>query len=638
MSTCKLPPTAPSQIQHLQNTTTIGYTATDTSPDPLTGTPRCQVCQYLLSQDEAPAVTCSKKWIVSCESIDIKSAAPAAPATSPSSLTVSNPSPTVVISSALSATTSSTKISSLFPASPSTSSSSFPDFVSQGETASEGQSFLNRTVEIAGVRIPTIALIGGGAGLLVIILMAFLLVLCRRRRHRVEQRNLSKGKGILDPEKCGYSRHDDDDNDNDEGHSYSYIYVHESSSGYKTEPKPKPKTELYPSQQMIKSATSSFTPRHHRDRSGSRSPDRPHSASELLPIASKHLSQDGFQAGNRHNSVPMLSSSMVLSSSSSSLVPPPPSSTDHQIPPIRQDALLSSISLSPIPYVPKSMFTPRSHQHSDPTILMVSSPRQSESDFVELIPVEETPRLAHTALAIPRVHEAQTAMVAEVIMPVVEEVSETILEREQDGGSQETLVAAPPLVVKADAQIQTDSSTCEPWLSKGAMTKRQLKKQRRRANRQAARERRESAALKSFLARSGSVSKSLSKVDQGSDDNDNDNDSDAMSKKVRPVLIELAELSETSHGFRARNSIRRAKRFKSHARREVEGRCLGCQRGLCRVPPWQWEDKQRARVLHEGDGACTVYGSYETVGDHFVKTLTTGLSKLENPSEGEVVV
>ncbi|KAF9298863.1 hypothetical protein BGZ74_009194 [Mortierella antarctica] len=384
---------------------------------------------------------------------------------------------------------------------------------------------------------------------------------------------------------------------------------------------------------MSKSAASSFTPRHHR--SGSRSPDRSHSASDLLPIASKHLSLDGSQPGSRHNSAPMLSSSIMLSSSSSSLIPSPLSSIDHQIPPIRQDALLSSISLSPIPYVPKSTFTPRSRPHSEPTILMVSSPRRSESGFVELIPVEETPRLAHTALTMPRVHEAHEGMVAEVVVPVVEEVSEAVLEREQDGGSQETLAEALLLVAKADAQIQTDSSTGEPWPDKGAMTKRQLKKQRRQANRQAARERRERAALKNSLARSGSVSKSHS--NQGPNEkNGDDNDNDAMNKKVRPRIIELAELLESSHGFRAQNSIRRVKRFRSHARREAEGKCLGCQRGLCRVPPWQWEGKQRERVLHEGDGDGTVNGSPEAVGDHLVKTLMTGLSKLE--SRGEVVV
>ncbi|KAG0028612.1 hypothetical protein BGZ82_008337 [Podila clonocystis] len=329
---------------------------------------------------------------------------------------------------------------------------------------------------------------------------------------------------------------------------------------------------------------------------------------------------------------------MTLSSSTSSLVPPPLSSTGHHIPAIRQDALLSSISLSPIPYVPKSTFTPRSRPYSQPATLMVSSPRQSESGFVELISVEDTPRFAHTALAMPRVHEAQEAMVAEVVMPVVEEVSETVLGRKQDGGSQETLVEALPLVAKADAQIQTDSSPSEPWPSKGAMTKRQRKKQRRQANRQAARERKESAALKSFLARSGSISDGPSKVGQGPNEIDNDNENDSMNKTFMPILVELAELSEASHGFRARNSIRRVKRFKSHARREAEGKCLGCHRGLCRVPPWQWEGKQRARVLHEGDGAGTVHSSYETVDDHFVKTLATGLSKLESRGESEVVL
>ncbi|KAG0086436.1 hypothetical protein BGZ92_008126 [Podila epicladia] len=475
-----------------------------------------------------------------------------------------------------------------------------------------------------------IALIGGGAGLLVTFLMVTLLVLCRRRRRRVEQRNLSKGKGLLDPEKGGYIRHDDDDDDDDEGHPNSYGYVHgSSSSGYKT--KSKPKTDLYPSQQMSMSAASSFTPRHHR--SGSRSPDRSYSTSELLPIASKHLSLDGSQPSSRHNSAPMLSSSMAFSSSSSSLVPSPPSSINHQIPPIRQDALLSSISLSPIPYVPKSTFTPRPRPHSEPTIFIVSSPRQSESGFVELIPVEETPRLAHTALTMPRVHEAHEGMVAEVVPPVVEEVAEAILEREQDGGSQETLVEGLPLVAKTDVQIQTDSSAGEPWPDKGAMTKRQLKKQRRQANRQAARERRERVALKSFLAKSGSICKSHS--NQASNENSNGNDNDAMNKKVRPRIIELAELSESSHGFRAQNSIRRVKRFKSHARREAEGKCLGCQRGLCRVPPWQWEGKQRERVLHEGDGAGAVYGSHEAVGNHLVKTLSTGLSKLDSRGEDE---
>lgn len=218
---------------------------------------------------------------------------------------------------------------------------------------------------------------------------------------------------------------------------------------------------------------------------------------------------------------------------------------------------------------------------------MVSSPRQSECGFVELIPIEETPRLAHTALVMPRVCEAQEAMVAEVVVPVVEEVSETsVLELEQERGSQETLIETPVSVSKADAQIQTNLSTnIEAWPVKNPTSKRELKKQRRKANRQAAWERRETAILKSFLARGGSISRRHSKLDQSHHDCDNDNSDNAMNK-VWPIYLD-AFPNVGGQGFRARkDSLRRAKLHKSHARREAEGKCLGCQRGLCRVPPW----------------------------------------------------
>ncbi|KAF9377734.1 hypothetical protein CPB97_009966, partial [Podila verticillata] len=269
-----------------------------------------------------------------------------------------------------------------------------------------------------------IALISSGVGLLVIILVVSLLVVCQRRRRRAKQRNLFKGKGLIDPEKGGYSGHDDDDDDDGHPCRYGHNAHRSSSSGHKVIDT-KPKADQYPSQQMSRSAASSFTPRHQHQRSGSRSPDRPHST--------------------------------------------------------------------------------------------VSSPRQSECSFVELIPIEETPRLAHTALAMPRVYEVQEAMVAEVVVPTMEEVSETlVLELEHRGCSQETLVETPVPVSKSDAQIQTDSSTdVEAWPVKGPMSKRQLKKQRRKANRQAAWERRETAILKSFLARGGSVSRRHSKLGQG---------------------------------------------------------------------------------------------------------------------------
>ncbi|KFH62439.1 hypothetical protein MVEG_11648 [Podila verticillata NRRL 6337] len=599
------------------------------SPDPTTGSTRCQVCQYLLSPDEAPTLTCNKKWALPCSSVDIKSADASIPLVSlPTSLTVSAPFPSVAISPTLSATLSSTVAVSPFPTAPSSS----PEPVSQGDKTSGSQSFLDKTVEIAGVRMPMIALISSGVGLLVIILVVSVLVVCQRRRRRIKQRNQFKGKGLMDPEKGGYSRHDDDDDDDDDGHPYRYGHnAHSTSSSGHKATDTKPKKDQYPSQQMSRSAASSFTPRLQHQRSGSRSPDRPHSTSELLPIASKHLSLDGspHASGSRHNSA------SVLFSSSSSLVPPPPSSIDHQIPPIRQDALLSSISLSSIPYVPKSTFTPRSHLQSEPAILMVSSPRQSECSFVELIPIEETPRLAHTALAMPNVHEAQEAVVAEVVVPVLEEVSETlVLELGQEGCSQETLVETHVPTSTSDAQIQTDSSTdVEAWPVKGPMSKRQLKKQRRMANRQAAWERRETAILKNFLARGGSVSRRHSKLGQGHRSNDNDNSENVMNK-VRPIHLDTFPTGG-GQGFRARkDSLRRAKLHKSHARREAEGKCLGCQRGLCRVPPWQWEGKQRARVLHEGNVADIVYGSYEAVDELSVKTLTTSPSTVEQ-SGGE---
>lgn len=260
---------------------------------------------------------------------------------------------------------------------------------------------------------------------------------------------------------------------------------------------------------------------------------------------------------------------------------------------------------------------------------MVSSPRQSECSFVELIPIEETPRLAHTALAMPRVYEVQEAMVAEVVVPTMEEVSETlVLELEHRGCSQETLVETPVPVSKSDAQIQTDSSTdVEAWPVKGPMSKRQLKKQRRKANRQAAWERRETAILKSFLARGGSVSRRHSKLGQGHHSNDNDSSENTMNM-VWPIHLDTFPTG--GGGFRVRKeSLRRPKLYKSHARREAEGKCLGCQRGLCRVPPWQWEGKQHARVLHEGDSADTVYGSYEAVDELSVKTLTKSRSTVE---------
>ncbi|KAF9395979.1 hypothetical protein CPC16_005648 [Podila verticillata] len=266
---------------------------------------------------------------------------------------------------------------------------------------------------------------------------------------------------------------------------------------------------------------------------------------------------------------------------------------------------------------------------------MVSSPRQSECSFVELIPIEETPRLAHTALAMPNVHEAQEAVVAEVVVPVLEEVSETlVLELGQEGCSQETLVETHVPTSTSDAQIQTDSSTdVEAWPVKGPMSKRQLKKQRRKANQQAEWERRETAILKNFLARGGSISRRHSKFGQGHHSNDNDNSENVMNK-VQPIHLDTFPTGG-GQGFRARkDSLRRARLYKSHARREAEGKCLGCQRGLCRVPPWQWEGKQRARVLHEGNGADTVYGSYEAVDELSVKTLTTSPSTVEQ-SGGE---
>ncbi|KAF9421349.1 hypothetical protein BGZ94_008842 [Podila epigama] len=316
-------------------------------------------------------MVCYRKWDVSCAQVII------------SPLLLSSALSTVLpteVGSPLSTASTSIHVGALIP---NVSATSTAPPIPMTTGMSNEQGFFDKTVEISGVRIPMIALVGGGLGVLLIIMVLLVCFICQRRKRRRQRlsKTMAKGKGLLNHEKNGHGSECDQGEDSEEGDDFGTERVrdHHKYSPFSTGSLAMSKSDGY----TLPSFSSSSSP------SSSSS-----SVATLLPIASRHLSEDALtRTLGDEVTVPM--SCSPRPSSTSSFGQRFSACSSHQLPPIRRDALLSTVSLSAIPYVPKSTFVPRTCPRSDSISASTLSSRcdvwSDAVEYIDLIPVEATP-------------------------------------------------------------------------------------------------------------------------------------------------------------------------------------------------------------------------------------------------------